>query len=206
MPRPHVVVHVAVSLDGSTTGFAVDVGTYYRLAGTWHENATLTGADTLLAQEAAIAAAPRPGPAPDGPLLVVVDSRARVHGWTSLRELGYWSDVVVGSAEGTPPRPADDRVEQIVTGADRVDLHGLLAALGDRPGIEVVRVDSGGGLAGALLTGGLVDEISLLVHPALAGTGGRPWFGAAAPAAALVLERCEQLPDGLVWLRYRVAP
>ena len=79
--RRRVVVHVAVSLDGATTGFEADVGTFYELAATWAEDVTLTGADTILAQEAALADAPRPGPDPDGPLLVVVDSRGRVSEW-----------------------------------------------------------------------------------------------------------------------------
>ncbi|MQA97669.1 MAG: hypothetical protein GEV11_24725, partial [Streptosporangiales bacterium] len=54
--RPYVVVHVAVSLDGATVGFQPDVALFYRLAGTWREDVTLAGADTILAQEAALAA------------------------------------------------------------------------------------------------------------------------------------------------------
>jgi hypothetical protein len=45
--HPYVVVHVAVSLDGSTTGFSVDIGRFYSLLPTWHEEITLTGADTI---------------------------------------------------------------------------------------------------------------------------------------------------------------
>jgi hypothetical protein len=71
--RPYVVAHVAVSLDGATTGFQPDVARFYRLARIWDEDATLAGADTILAQEAALVDAPRPGPAEDGPLLAVVD-------------------------------------------------------------------------------------------------------------------------------------
>jgi hypothetical protein len=63
-PRhPYVVVHVAVSLDGHTTGFNVDLARFYSLLSTWQEDITLTGADTILAQEPELAAAPRPGPA-----------------------------------------------------------------------------------------------------------------------------------------------
>ena len=43
--RPHVVAHVAVSLDGATTGFEPDVGRFYELARTWSEDVTLAGAD-----------------------------------------------------------------------------------------------------------------------------------------------------------------
>jgi 2,5-diamino-6-(ribosylamino)-4(3H)-pyrimidinone 5'-phosphate reductase len=87
------VVHVAVSVDGATTGLVVDVGRFYQLVSTWHEDVTLTGADTILAQEGALSAAPRPGPARDGPLLAVVDSRSRVSMWDALRDVGRWRAV-----------------------------------------------------------------------------------------------------------------
>jgi 2,5-diamino-6-(ribosylamino)-4(3H)-pyrimidinone 5'-phosphate reductase len=199
--RPHVVVHVAVSVDGATTGFDADIGTFYRLAGTWAEDVTLTGADTILAQEAALATAPRPGPAETGPLLVVVDSRARVTEWTALREVGYWPGVVAAQAASTPRTSVP--VDRIVTGDERVDLAALLAELARRPGVDVVRVDSGGGLTGALLASGLVDEISLLVHPAFA-AGGR-WYGTEPPpATSLTTLGCERLDGGVTWLRYRI--
>jgi 2,5-diamino-6-(ribosylamino)-4(3H)-pyrimidinone 5'-phosphate reductase len=200
-PRPHVVVHVAVSLDGATTGFDVDVGRFYELAATWREDVTLAGADTILAQEAALATAPRPGPKPDGALLAVVDSRGRVREWAALREAGYWRDVLAVHAAHTPPRPPDRDVAELVVGDARVDLAGLLTALGRR-GARMVRVDSGGGLIGALLAAGLVDELSLLVHPVLAGAD-HPWHGAhPLPRTDLRLAGTQTLDD-VVWLRYR---
>jgi 2,5-diamino-6-(ribosylamino)-4(3H)-pyrimidinone 5'-phosphate reductase len=201
-----VVAHVAVSLDGATTGFAADVATFYELAATWREDVTLTGADTILAQEEALATAPQPGPRPDGPLLAVVDSRARVRRWTALRDAGHWSGVLAVSSAQTPARPGLPG-EELRVGDDRVDLPALLTTLGSRPGVVTVRVDSGGGLLGALLAGGLVDEVSLLVHPVLAGTvGGRRWCGTEPPATALALQDARQLAGDLVWLRYRPAP
>ena len=191
MPRPRVVVHVAVSLDGATTGFEPDVGRFYALAKTWDEDVTLTGADTILAQRDALAAAPRPGPAPDGPLLAVVDGRERVEEWVALRECGHWRDVVALRA----------------TEAERhVDLAGALEMLAAEHAARTVRVDSGGGLTGALLRLGLVDEVSLLVHPCVAGAAGdRRWHGPD-DLAPLALERiaAEALDGGLTWLRFAV--
>lgn len=112
--RPHVVAHVAVSVDGATTGFEPDVGRFYELAGTWQEDVTLAGSDTILAQEQALASAPRPGPAEGGPLLAVVDGRGRVRQWEALREVGHWSGVLALYAEATPPRPADRPVPELV--------------------------------------------------------------------------------------------
>jgi 2,5-diamino-6-(ribosylamino)-4(3H)-pyrimidinone 5'-phosphate reductase len=203
--RPHVVVHVAVSLDGATTGFEPDVGCFYTLARTWREDVTLAGADTILAQEKALADAPRPGPAADGPLLAVVDGKGRIRQWDALRDCGHWSDVVALRAAATPADAGDRHVREIVTGGERVDLAAALEALGDREGARVVRVDSGGALIGALLGCGLVDEVSLLVHPCLvAAEENHAWHGSA-PVPALALEplASDRLDGGLAWLRYR---
>jgi 2,5-diamino-6-(ribosylamino)-4(3H)-pyrimidinone 5'-phosphate reductase len=202
--RPRVVVHVAVSLDGATIGFDPDVARFYELARTWDEDVTLAGADTILAQEEALASAPRPGPAADGPLLAVVDGRRRVRHWAALRACGHWSDVIALRAAASPARAGGDAVRELVIGLAQVDLAAALTALRDREGAELIRVDSGGELIGALLRARLVDELSLLVHPCLAGAaGGRRWFGAA-PLPSFGVDRvaAEPLDDGLVWLRY----
>ena len=183
--RPRVVVHVAVALDGSTRGFQLDLGEYYGLASTWNEDVTLTGADTILAQESALASAPHPGPNPDGPLLAVVDSQERVTAWDALRSAGYWRDAVPlrGSAPG-----------------ERVELAAALAGLG-ADGAEIVRVDSGGRLIGALLREGLIDEVSLLVHPCL---GDGPTWTDGATGTTFDLTHEERRGQGVVWLRYEV--
>jgi 2,5-diamino-6-(ribosylamino)-4(3H)-pyrimidinone 5'-phosphate reductase len=184
--RPRVIVHTAVSLDGATTGFEPAAARFYELARTWREDVTLAGADTILAQEQVLAEAPRPGALAAAPLLAVVDSRRRVTRWEALRECGHWSDVLALRARAA---------------RGRVDLRAELAALGER-GARVVRVDSGGALSGALLREGLVDEISLLVHPCLAGSG-RRWYGSTPPVPLpLRWLGTEPVGDGLVWMRY----
>lgn len=209
MERTRVVVHVAVSLDGATTGFTPDIGRFYGLLATWAEDVTLAGGDTILAQEAALAEASMPGPTPGAPVLAVVDGRRRVSGWAALRDCGYWSDVVAIRADASPGGEATP-VAEIVAGSGeggRVDLGAALAALARDRGARVVRVDSGGGLIGALLRAGLVDELSLLVHPCLVGAAGdRRWWGSEpAPAAGLTRVAGEAFDDGVVWLRYAVA-
>jgi 2,5-diamino-6-(ribosylamino)-4(3H)-pyrimidinone 5'-phosphate reductase len=205
MNRPRVAVHVATSLDGATTGFEPDVARFYALARTWNEDVTLAGADTILAQEDALASSPLPGPAPRGPLLAVVDGRRRVRLWDALRECGHWSGVVALRAERVPAPSGETAVLELVTPGERVDLAAALAALADRHGARQVRVDSGGALTGALLGRCLVDELSLLIHPCLAGGGTRRWHGPG-PTPAITLEplASERLDGGLVWLRYRV--
>ena len=201
--RPHVVAHLAVSIDGATTGFEADQARFYAMATLWQEDVTLVGADTLLAQEAAVRNAPRPGPREAGPLLAVVDSRHRVHNLDALRDLGYWSDVLGLYSELTPARPPDSRTQELVTGYDHVDLAETLQLLGRR-GAHVVRVDSGGTLLGVLLELGLIDELSLLIHPVLAGTGTR-WQGSFEGCLDLKIANTEVFAGGVVWLRYCTA-
>jgi 2,5-diamino-6-(ribosylamino)-4(3H)-pyrimidinone 5'-phosphate reductase len=203
LPRPYVVVHVAVSVDGATTGFEVDVQRYYSYAGTWHEDVTLTGADTILAQQEQLALSPKPGPATQGPLLAVVDSRSRVRTWAALRDCGFWRDVVALRSAASSV-DGGDVLRCIVHGTDRVDLVAALEELHERDGARLVRVDSGGQLIGALLNQGLVDEVSLLIHPGLSHAANR-WYGRVPPpAAALRLLSSESVGDDILWLRYRV--
>jgi len=83
-----------------------------------------------------------------------------------------------------------------------------LEALNRRFGVKVVRSDSGGTLNSVLLCDGLVDEVSVLIHPFLA--GGQPNSTIFDPAKAgmpdvsfsLTLRLSEILEPGIVWARY----
>jgi len=194
------VAQVAVSLDGRTAGFDADLARYYAMATLWQEDVTLVGADTILAQESVVRAGPRPGAREVGPVLAVVDSRARVREWDALRQLGHWSQVLALYADQTPARPPDAITPELVTGYEQVDLEEVLDRLGGR-GVRVVRVESGGSLIAVMLEQGLVDELALLVHPVIVGEG-EPWCG----TAGVRLEHAgtEVFKGGVVWSRYCV--
>lgn len=197
--RPHVVAQVAVSVDGRTSGFAVDQARFYAMATLWQEDVTLMGADTVLAQEGALRSTTPCGLRETGPLLAVVDSRARVRAWESLRELGHWSDVLALYADQTPARPLHSVVPELITGYERVDLAETLDVLGSKYDVKVVRVDSSGRLLAVLLEEGLIDELALLVHPVVVGNGPR-W--APAERYDLRLANSEEFEGGVAWLRY----
>jgi 2,5-diamino-6-(ribosylamino)-4(3H)-pyrimidinone 5'-phosphate reductase len=101
-------------------------------------------------------------------------------------------------------------VDYVISGDDRVDLRGALQELNRQYGVKVIRVDSGGTLNGVLLRAGLVDEVSVLIHPSLVGgSTPRTLFRAtdlASPEGVirLKLSHCEQLSGDVVWLRYAV--
>jgi 2,5-diamino-6-(ribosylamino)-4(3H)-pyrimidinone 5'-phosphate reductase len=209
-----------VSLDGRFDWITPDLGRFYQLASHWDEDATLAGSETFLAaydgEDApeGDAAPPERDPDDPRPLLVIPDSRGRLRIWQQLRKEPYWRDAVALCSESTPQEYLDYlkglSVDHIVAGDDYVDLRIALEELNSRFGVEVVRVDSGGTLNGALLRAGLVDEVSLLVEPCLVGgTELRSIFHApdlSSPDGMIELEltHFERMDDGVVWLRYDV--
>ena len=223
----HVIVHNEMSLDARLDGLDVDMGRFYTLAGTWHEDCTLVGSETLLAGmpelgdvEHAVAlergdtTGHQGGAAsPAAPLLAAVDSRGRLPGLGQLRDQPYWRDVIALCSEATPAdhlhRLDAAGVSSIVAGTERVDLRGALEALAEQHDVGVVRVDAGGSLVGALLRQGLVHEVSVVIEPRLVGGETHRWLVRAPDAApgeavAMTLRGMERFDDGAVWLRYDV--
>lgn len=219
---PRVIIYNAVSLDGRIDWLTPDIiGLYYQLARQWEEDATLAGCDTLLSAPEEIPpedAAPREvrqrQPGDTRPLLIVPDSRGRVRRWQYLLALPYWRDAVALCSRSTPQDYLDYldewHIDRIIAGDDYVDFRTALEEVNARYGVGVVRVDSGGTLNGILLRAGLVDEVSLLIHPSLVGgVSSRSFFRApdltsAESVIPLRLTHIERLDADLLWLRYEV--
>ena len=221
--KPRVIIHNAVSLDGRVDRFAVDLGLYYGIASRFEEDATLVGSETCLrsplgaalqAEPAADHQKPASGAPEDAPLLVVPDSRGRIRDWNPIRKEPYWRDILVLVSAETPPdhieRLQRQGVSYFVSGREKVDLAASLESLNQRTGAKTVRVDSGVTLNGVLLRAGLVDEVSLLLHPSLVG-GTSPGTLFRDPdgspdseVIALALVHLERLDGDVVWARYEV--
>jgi 2,5-diamino-6-(ribosylamino)-4(3H)-pyrimidinone 5'-phosphate reductase len=189
------------------------MGTYYGLASTWKEDLTLVGSGTILTapmeehEETEDDFKQVDIDATDTrPAMAVVDSGGKVRIWSALRKSGYWKDFIALVSETTHTEYLDyldeRHVSWIKAGKDKVDLQKALEELGER-GFETVRVDAGGILNSLLLEQGLVDEVSVLIHPALAGEAGKPFYKSANPVNLKLME-CKQLEADLVWLRYTV--
>lgn len=106
---------------------------------------------------------------------------------------------------------AADGVSYLVSDAQEIDLGAMLLRLAEEFGIRRVLIEGGAGICGSFFAAGLVDELSLLLAPALDGRANHQSFvefgeAGLASKTQLSLTGCEALPHGLVHLRYAVTP
>jgi 2,5-diamino-6-(ribosylamino)-4(3H)-pyrimidinone 5'-phosphate reductase len=216
--KPKVILYNAVSLDGRINNFPVDLGQYYSLAAVWKEDVSLVGSNTILESTSTI---PVEGDEPiqkttkkadKRPLLVVVDSQGRVKIWDYLLKQPYWREGISLCSKKTPQEHLaylkNKGIEYIIAGEEKIDLRKAIQTLNKKYKTKTIRVDGGGILNGALLMEGLVDEVSVLIHPALVG-GPNPRTINNTPTISdkpikLNLISCEKQRGGLYWMRYKV--
>ena len=227
--RPHVVCHMMVSLDGrihpsrwtaSPDGARGDWSKIYEEV---HEalegDAWLVGRVTMAEMSRA---EPHPPAAPFDAArphffaardatsyAVAVDRSGKLH--FDRPEIGGDHVVVLLGADVPDSHLAElaaDGVSYVVAEDEGMDVGAMLAVLGRELGIRRLLLEGGGQVNGSLLAEGLVDEISLLVAPAVdGGVGVAGVFDAGAGLAGkarLSLISAETLRHGVVHLRYAV--
>ncbi len=231
---PRVTIYNLVSLDGRIDRVAESheaMFLYYEFSYRWKVDAVLAGSNTIFVlgehepEETAVEAPDPPQKLPPPgtenliyeprPLLVVPDSRGRIHNWRLLQQEPWWRKIVVLCSKATPASYLDylgkRHIEYIIVGDDHVDLRAALEELNARYGVKSVRTDSGGTLNGVLLREGLVDEVSVLISPTLVGGRRGPSLFDEADVKSnsgiiqLKLTHMEKVRGDFVWLRYKVA-
>jgi len=143
---------------------------------------------------------------------VVVDGRGRIR-WTQKGDADTRLLVLV--SRSTSRRYLAylrrEEIPYLVTGSEQVDLALALKLMGTLLGVSCVVSEAGGGLNGALLRAGLVDELHLVLLPTLIGGRDTPSTFDGAPLvtgkipASLRLVDVQTTSDGVVWLHYTVA-
>jgi riboflavin biosynthesis pyrimidine reductase len=103
-------------------------------------------------------------------------------------------------------------VSYIFAGRSKLDLALTLNILNRELGVKRLLVEGGGVADGAFLRAGFVDELNLIVCPAVDGAKGAPSVfdsreveaDQRAPVTAMTLESSQALEDGAMLLRYRI--
>ncbi|MBN2058367.1 MAG: dihydrofolate reductase family protein [Candidatus Saganbacteria bacterium] len=215
---PKLIIHNSITLDGSFINFQPDMAAHYKIAAGFKPQAHLIGSNTIKegiklyggkvpVETAADFHQPKRSKAL--PYWVVIDTRGSLKGLLhTCRQFELCRDVIVLVSRKTPKsylKYLEERdYNHHVLGQDRVNLKQALAFLAKRYGAKRVMTDTGSILADLLLDQGLVDEVSLLVHPVVLGQKGKNFFGHLKSGLKLKLKTQKKLGKGLVWLVYQV--
>jgi riboflavin biosynthesis pyrimidine reductase len=188
--KPHVICHMLISLDGRihpsrwTQSPDGDRGVWSSAYERVHE--TLAGDAWLVGRVTMAEMSKAVAHPPEGPFAVT-----RPHHFA---------------------RHDADTVSYVVAADEGMDARPLLELLGKELGIQRLLVEGGGNVNGSMMAAGVVDELSILLAPAVDGAVGItgvfevPDARGLAGKARLRLTSSETIEHGLVHLRYAVEP
>ncbi|UVK46439.1 RibD family protein [Mesorhizobium sp. AR07] len=228
--KPQIICHMLASLDGSlhpsrfTTspdGSQAEWSSLYeQIHGDFAGDAWMVGRVTMAEMSKAGAHPPAHAGKVDRPYhfaqsragsyAVALDASGKVH--FSRSEIGGDHVVMLLGQDVTDSHLAElasDGVSYIVAETADIDLAHMLEVLGRELGIRRLLLEGGAGINGSFFAAGLVDELSLLVAPAIDGRAANQGFvefgeSGLADKVQLSLKSCEALAHGLVHLRYTV--
>jgi 2,5-diamino-6-(ribosylamino)-4(3H)-pyrimidinone 5'-phosphate reductase len=214
---PEIIIHNSISLDGSLTGFMPDMALHYKIAGDYKPDAHLIGSQTIISgnemfgediPEEIPSDFEQPDRRKDLPWWVIVDSGGRLKRILhTCRRFEFCRDVIVLVSKSTPADYLQHLQQRnyrfIMTGDKKVDLTQALEKLSGDLEIKRIMTDTGSVLGNLLINIGLVNEISLLVHPLIIGQKYYPMFADINKITDLKLIKSETYDNGCVWNVYR---
>ncbi|MEI9421282.1 RibD family protein [Mesorhizobium sp. Cs1299R1N1] len=230
--KPHIICHMLASIDGSLHPSRYTAspdgsraewsGLYEQIHSDLEGDAWIVGRVTMAEMSKAGAHPPAHAEKVERPhhfarrdadsYAVALDASGKLH--FAKPDIGGDHVVVLLGRDVEDSHLAElaaDGVSYIVSQTAGIDLVAMLDVLGRELGIRRLLLEGGAGINGSFFATGLVDELSLLVAPALdarAANQGFVEFGEAglADKVRLSLKSCETLAHGLVHLRYAVMP
>ncbi|MBZ9706399.1 RibD family protein [Mesorhizobium sp. ESP7-2] len=230
--KPQIICHMLASLDGSLHPSRYTAspdgsraewsGLYEQIHNDLEGDAWIVGRVTMAEMSKAGAHPPAHGGKVDRPhhfarrdagsYAVALDASGKLH--FAKPDIGGDHVVVLlghDVADSHLAELAADGVSYIVSQTADIDLAAILDVLGRELGIRRLLLEGGAGINGSFFAAGLVDELSLLVTPALdarAANQGFVEFGEAGLAGKvrLSLTDCKPLTHGVAHLRYAVSP
>lgn len=214
VPRVHVVLNMAASLDGRVAGAGgepvqlsstEDRERVHRLRAA--SDAIVVGSQTVLADDPRLTARPQGKddkvlPIGQQPLRVIVAANTQIP--PKARVLGEAAETLVVTTEQADLGEVDGAEVLAGPGGDQVDLAWAFGQLEQR-GVERVLLEGGPSLAASALQEGLVDRFHLYIAPRVLGEG--PSLAAALEDLRLELAPRARFPVGEgTLLSYGVCP
>ncbi|MBZ9701913.1 MULTISPECIES: RibD family protein [unclassified Mesorhizobium] len=228
--KPHIICHMIASLDGSLhpsrytaspDGTRAEWSSLYEyIHNDFAGDGWIVGRVTMAEMSKAGAHPPADAGKVDRPYhvaqtgtgsyAVALDPSGKLH--FSKPDIGGDHVVVLlghDVADSHLAELAADGVSYIVAETADMDLGRMLEVLNREFAIRRLLLEGGAGINGSFFAAGLVDELSLLVAPALDGRAANQGFvefgeTGLAGKMQLSLKSCEALAHGLVHLRYAV--
>jgi len=217
-----IIMHNAISLDGSTLHFEPNIGLFYQIAAGFNADMVLVGSNTAKTGIEMFYPEPPQEEASDfiKPLdksqycvpWIIPDSKGMLKGMLHvLRRYEHCRDIIVLLSESTPKsyvKYLEERnYDHFFVGHDHVDLKKALELVSKRYGVKTITTDAGVTLNCQLLEQGLIDEISLLISPVIVGNISVNLFSKLhSPTGGMKLEmvKHEVIENNHLWLMYRV--
>ena len=213
-----LIIHNSISLDGSLIQFNPNLRLHYQIAAEYRPQAHLIGSNSI---KVGIDLYSDGIPIEDAqdfqkpqrdltlPYWVIIDSKARLQGILhTCRRFELCRDIIVLLTEMTPSEYIDyleaRQYAYHVVGETHVDLPEALDILTSIYRVQTLLADTGMILGNLLLNQGLVNELSLLIHPMIVGTKSYPIFANINSSLQLTLQKHEVMEREHVWLVYDV--
>jgi 2,5-diamino-6-(ribosylamino)-4(3H)-pyrimidinone 5'-phosphate reductase len=218
---PYVIIHMGISVHGRIDGGLGSDNPYYELVEQFGADADISGSNTILAAQ--LPAEPDKElralynewmQKPSRPIHAIIDSKGQIKNWEIIKKQPWWKECIALCSTATPTTHleylAEMGIKYIIAGKEKVDLRTALEQLSANFGVKKARIDSGGVLNGVFLRKNLVDEVSVIISPALVGGISPKTMYVAEDLISeegtipLKLTHIEKIRDRYVWLRYSV--
>jgi 2,5-diamino-6-(ribosylamino)-4(3H)-pyrimidinone 5'-phosphate reductase len=178
-----IIMHNQVSLDGAISGFQIDMASYYGIVNSYGAEMYLVGSNTaksgiyLFSEEIPAETdndflKPEPIQNDNRPFWAIPDTEGKLEGLLHVfRRYKHCRDVIVFVSLETPPSYLkylkDRNYDFIIAGEVKVDFRKAIGELQKLHPFTTMITDNGGSLSAVLFDKGLIDQISLIISPAL---------------------------------------
>lgn len=214
---PKTILHNSVSIDGSITNFDVNMKLHYQIAGGFKPNAHLIGSNTIITGIELYGDASseekkdfdKPKRDKTLPYWIIIDSKGTLKDLLhEVRRFEFCKDVVLLISKETPISYINYLKERNydfhIIGTEHVNLKKALELLYNEYNTKILLTDCGSILGNLLITQGLVNQISLLIHPLIVGDKSYGIFNNIEKLVKLKLLKNEVLDDNYIWLMFKI--